>query len=70
MAQRRYGFTRAYHKDTMSFLGRRIDFIGKKNAIELIYLEFSVACDLVIQGQLLFQLEKTEQHIGVNNGLT
>lgn len=71
MAQRQYGLTRgnAYHKDVVSFLGRKIDFIGKKNTIELIYLEFSVAYDLVTQGQL-FQLEKTEQICGVNNGLT
>lgn len=47
----------AYHNDMVSFLGKRIDFIGKKNTIQLIYLEFSEAFDSVSQGQLLLQLE-------------
>lgn len=42
----------------VSFLGKRIDFVGKKNTIQVIYLEFSEAFDLVSQGQLLLQLEK------------
>lgn len=54
----------AYHNDMVSCVGKRIDFIGKKNTIQLIYLEFSEAFDSVSQGQLLLQLESYSNIVG------
>ncbi|CAM4563975.1 unnamed protein product [Caretta caretta] len=59
-----HGFTkgRSCQTNLISFFERVTDFLDKGNAVDLIYLDFSKAFDMVSHGELLVKLEK----MGIN----
>ncbi|CAM4563226.1 unnamed protein product [Caretta caretta] len=59
-----HGFTkgRSCQTNVISFFEKVTDFLGKGNAVDLIYLDFSKAFDMVPHGELLVKLE----NMGIN----